>query len=67
MAGNDPIDSGWRESTDWQRLSDVVARLKAKIEEAYHMSDEDAAAEWHEDLIAAEWRLRQAERRRNRG
>ena len=67
MAEIDPIDDRWRESTDWQKLADVVSRLKAKVEMAYHLSDEDTASEAHADLVSAEWRLRQAERRRENG
>lgn len=53
----------WREDTDWLRLGDVVAALKAKVERAIAERDEAAGAAAHDDLISAEWRLRQAERR----
>ena len=54
----------WVESCDFVRLGEVVARLKREVEIAYYYCrDEDAAAA-HRDLIRAEWRLRQAERRR---
>ena len=52
----------WSEETRWQPLSEAVARLKAKVEAAYHMSQEQQASDAHEDLICAEWRLRMAER-----
>lgn len=42
----------------------VVASLKAEVESAYHMCDDAAACAAHDNLVAAEWRLRQAERRR---
>jgi len=57
----------WRDSTDWQRLGDVVASFKRKVEAAYHACDDDAAGQAHDDLTAVEWRLRQAERSRDRG
>ena len=55
----------WREDTDWQRLGDVVARLKGDVEAAIEARDESAGAAAHDDLISAEWRLRQAGRRRD--
>ena len=54
----------WRESTDWRRLGDVVADLKRRVEAAYHAADDGAAADAHDDLTSAEWRLRNAEARR---
>lgn len=57
----------WSEETNWQRLGDVVARLKDKVNAAIAAYDNDAGEAAHEDLVAAEWRLRQAERRRDRG
>ena len=54
----------WSEETRWQPLSVAVARLKAKVERAYHECRDDDAAQAHDDLTSAEWRLRQAERRR---
>ena len=54
----------WREDTDWLRLGDVVAGLRARVERAIADRDETAGAAAHEDLISAEWRLRQAGRRR---
>lgn len=53
----------WRNSTDASILVRVVARLKARVEWAYHFCQEDKASAAHDDLVAAEWRLRQAERR----
>lgn len=55
----------WSEDTNWQRLGQVVETLKRRVEAAYYASDEDGAAEAHDDLTNAEWRLRQAERRRS--
>lgn len=52
-----------RESCDWQQLSDVVSDLKRKVETAYYHCREQEADEAHGDLLCAEWRLRQAERR----
>jgi len=57
----------WSEDTDWQRLSDVVARLKARVDDAIAARDEFTGETAHHDLICAEWRLRQAERGRERG
>lgn len=59
-----PDDNSWRESTDWQKLSVAVDRLKRKVEAAYYACDEDTASDAHDDLVSAEWRLRQSERRR---
>lgn len=57
----------WSEETGFEPLSDAVARLKAKVEQAYYeCRDEDAGAS-HDDLTSAEWRLRQADRRRKHG
>lgn len=39
-----------------------MALLKAKVERAYHEGREQAADDAHDDLTAAEWRMRQAER-----
>lgn len=61
-----PDTDNWRDSTDWQSLGSVVAGLKRRVEAAYHASDADTAGEAHDDLVAAEWRLRQAERRATR-
>ena len=54
----------WTEDTNWQRLSDVVARLRVQVNAAIAARDNDAGQAAHDDLIRAEWRLRQAERRR---
>ena len=54
----------WSVETDWKRLSDAVAALKRKVEAAYYRCDESEADTAHDDLVSAEWRLRQAERRR---
>ena len=53
----------WSEETNWQYLSDAVAALKREVERAYYESRDDDAGATHDDLTAAEWRLRQAERR----
>ena len=52
----------------WQHLPDVVERLRARIvvlkrqvEVAYFYGMERAADDAHERLIAAEWRLIEAE------
>jgi hypothetical protein len=57
----------WSEDTNWQRLSAVVGCLKAQVDAAIAARDEHTAEAAHQDLICVEWRLRQAERRRNRG
>lgn len=57
----------WTESTDASFLREVVAWLKLLVSIGYFFSDEDLAANSHDDLICAEWRLRQAERRLRRG
>lgn len=56
----------WRDETRWQPLGAIVQRLKRKVESAYHHCDEDTASEAHDDLTAAEWRLRSAERLKER-
>lgn len=53
----------WHEETCWQLLSAAVARLKLKVERAYYHGDEATADTAHDDLVSAEWRLRQAETR----
>ena len=57
-------DPHWSEDTDWRRLGDVAARLKAKVEAAYHEGRGEGAETAPEDLCAVEHRLRMAERRR---
>ncbi len=54
----------WTEETNWKPLSDVVERLKRDVERAYYECRDDDAGELHDDLTSAEWRLRQAERKR---
>lgn len=57
----------WSEETNWQPLSVAVAALKRKVEAAYYHGQEDEADAAHDDLVRAEWRLRQAERSENLG
>jgi hypothetical protein len=57
----------WSEETNWQRLSDVVQALKARVEKAIVDRDDFDGEAAHNDLTSAEWRLCQAERRRDRG
>lgn len=57
----------WSEETNWQRLGEAVQGLKRKVEAAYFHCDEETASAAHDDLVSAEWRLRQAERRRENG
>ncbi len=57
----------WSEDTNWQRLSVVVDRLKELVDAAIAARDDFTGEAAHNDLVAAEWRLRQAERRRDRG
>lgn len=52
----------WTEETDWRRLSDVVADLKCRVDAAIAARDDFNGEAAHDDLIRAEWRLRQAER-----
>lgn len=54
----------WREDTDRLRLAVVAAAYRARVERAIVERDEEAGAAAHTCLISAEWRLRQAERRR---
>ena len=44
-------------------LKAAVVAMKRRCEVAFYFCQEEVASEAHEDLIAAEWRLRQAERR----
>lgn len=53
----------WREATDRKTLAEAVDRLKRSVEAAIYTRDDFTADLAHQDLIAAEWRLRQAERR----
>lgn len=52
----------WRKETNWKPSSDAVAELKIKVEAAYYASDEDKANSAHDDLVSAEWQLKQAGR-----
>ena len=54
----------WQDDTDWLRLGDVVSGLKARVEQAIQERDEENGKAAHDDLIRAEWRLRQAKRGR---
>lgn len=51
----------WSEETNWVPLKMAVIALKTKVERAYYESRDDDAGQAHDDLVAAEWRLRQAE------
>lgn len=53
----------WRESTDHHVIYSAVKELKQMVEAAYYECRDDDAGYAHDDLICAEWRLRQAERR----
>ena len=53
----------WRESTDHGALSAAVHTIKRDLEAAYYECRENDCDDLHDDLICAEWRLRQAERR----
>ena len=53
----------WSEETGFRPLSDAVRTLKEQVERAYYECRDDDASDAHEDLLCAEWRLRQAERR----
>ena len=55
----------WSVETKAKPLQAAVILLKVKFERAYHQSRENDAEAAHEDLISAEWRLRQAQSRRN--
>ena len=57
--------TNWREDTDWLRLGVVVTDLKARVERAIAQRDEEAGSASHDDLISAEWRLRQSEGRKD--
>jgi hypothetical protein len=52
----------WSEETNWQRLGDIVAHLKNRVNDAIARRDDFAGEAAHEDLICAEHRLRMAER-----
>ena len=53
----------WSEETRFQPLSEAVEQLKANVEQAYYECRYEDAAEEHDYLNSAEWRLRQAEKR----
>lgn len=53
----------WRDSTDREVLAFHAEALKRAVERAYWFSQEDVAANAHDDLVAVEWRLRQAGRK----
>ncbi|WP_128181996.1 hypothetical protein [Paenirhodobacter populi] len=52
----------WSDETGFEPISAAVARLKAKVERAYHESREEDAAAAHDDLVSAEHHLRMAQR-----
>lgn len=60
------MNRSWREDTNPHRLVAAVRLLKRRVELAYHQCDETAANDAHDDLCAAEWRLRASLRRRRR-
>ena len=60
------MNQSWRDDTDPYRLTVAVRLLKRRVELAYHQCDETAANDAHDDLCAAEWRLRASLRRRRR-
>lgn len=51
------------QSTDFQHISIAVASLKQNVQRAYHECREGGAADAEDDLVSAEWQIRQAERR----
>lgn len=53
----------WSEETRWQPLSEIVGQMKARVEALYRAGEDDAVDRAHDDLVAAEHRLRLAERR----
>jgi hypothetical protein len=53
----------WQESTDRETVQRAVLMLKRQVERAYFYCREEQANDAHNDLIRAEWRLRQIERR----
>lgn len=59
-----PIDRHWTEETRWQPLGAVVQRLKRRVDRAIAAGAEFEGGLVHQDLVEAEWRLRQAERNR---
>lgn len=59
----DPDRILWREDTEPLRLGTVVDRLKYRVDVAIVQRDDEGGGEVHGDLVSAEWRLRQAQRR----
>ena len=54
----------WSEETRWEPIAEVVERLKARVDASIAARDDAGGDAAHADLIAAEHRLRMAERRR---
>ena len=50
----------WSDETNWLPLRAAVVALKAQAEAAYRAGKDDEAGAAHDDLTAAEWRMRQA-------
>lgn len=61
-----PINRHWTEDTRWQPLGAVVQRLKRRVDRAIAAGAEFEGGLVHQDLVEAEWRLRQAERNRRK-
>jgi|GEM_PF-4211902 len=57
----------WSEETNWQHLAVFRDLFMDRVNAAIAARDEFTAEQAHTDLICVEWRLRQAERRRDRG
>lgn len=53
----------WTDETRWQPLAEIVAGMTAAIEAAYATAHEDDLDAAHDEMVAAEHRLRMAERR----
>lgn len=62
----EPTSKHWSEETNWKPLSDAVAVLKRQVEDHHYNCRSQEAQDAHDDLVSAEWRLRQAERRRGK-
>ena len=58
-----PLNENWRESTDPAVLRSAVKFLKQELEAAHFECRDEACEVLHDDLLAVEWRLRQANRR----
>ena len=52
----------WTQATDAASLRAAVEVLKQDVERAYWECRDEEAGAAHDDLVSAEWRLRQAER-----